>query len=36
MEACPHEEEMKDIVLGYKRRIHCRMVFEDNEGGRDY
>ena len=29
------EEEMEDINLDEEREHHCRMVFEDNDGGVD-
>ena len=29
------EEEMYDVNIYDKRERHCRMVFEDNEGGVD-
>ena len=31
----PYEEEMDDVNLDNDRERHCRMVFEDNDGGVD-
>ena len=35
MEPDPDEDEIEDVVLDDKRERHCRMVFEENNGGVD-
>ena len=36
MEAYPYYEKMEEVVLDDERGSHWRMVFEDNQVGRDY
>ena len=35
VEKDPDEEDMDDVNLDDEREYHCRMVFEDNDGGVD-
>ena len=35
MQDGPNEEDMDDVNLDDERERHCRMVFEDNDGGVD-
>ena len=36
MEAYNYEEDIDEVIFDDERRIHWRMVFEENDGGRDY
>ena len=35
MDNDPDEEDMENISLDDERERHCRMLFEDNDGGVD-
>ena len=36
MEKYPYEEDMEEVVLDDERGSRRRIVFGENEGGRDY